>query len=126
MKWTTLMGLALLGFAQFAPQTANAGSAVATDAKGHNVYDFGHPKDTCKRRALEMARHKGWSNVKIVAATDVNGYGAIAIARHPNGHGSILGVVLGQQSAREAATAAVNRCLQAGGTDVKIRWTFKG
>jgi hypothetical protein len=122
MKWTTLIGLALLGFAQFTLQPANAGSAVATDAKGHNVYDFGHPKDTCKRRALEMAQHKGWSNVKIVAATDVTGYGAIAVARHPNGHGSILGVVLGQQSAREA----VDRCLQAGGTDVKVRWTFKG
>jgi hypothetical protein len=126
MKRTIVLGLALFGFVQFTLRSATAGSAVATDAKGHNVYDFGHPKDTCKRRALELARQRGWSNVKIVAATDITGYGAIAVARHPNGHGSILGVVLGQQSAKRAATAAVDRCREAGGTEIKVKWAFKG
>jgi hypothetical protein len=68
-----------------------------------------------------MARHKGWSDVKIVAATNVTGYGAIAVARHPNGHGSILGVVLGQPSKEQAVTGAVDRCREAGGTDVKLK-----
>jgi hypothetical protein len=59
MKRTILLGFALLGFVQFTLRSATAGSAVTTDTKGHNIYDFGHPKDTCKRRALELALHRG-------------------------------------------------------------------
>jgi hypothetical protein len=56
---TILLGLALFGFVQFTLRSATVGSAVTTDAKGHNIYDFGHPKDTCKRRTLELAQHRG-------------------------------------------------------------------
>ena len=65
-------------------------------------------------------------NVRIVAATDIAGYGAIAVALHPNGRGSILGVALGKRSATEADNLAIEQCLKAGGTHPKIIEGFRG
>jgi len=53
-----------------------------------------------------MARRKGWMNARIIAATDITGYCAIAVARHPNGYGSIIGVALGKRSTTEADSAS--------------------
>jgi hypothetical protein len=47
-----------------------------------------------------MARLRGGVNVKIVAATDVTGYGAIAVARKERG--SVIGAALGRQSPADA------------------------
>jgi hypothetical protein len=126
MKKNALFRLALVSTAVVAMQNANAGSAVATDSHGHNVYSYGHPKEIAKRRALDMGRREGWVNLRIVAATDITGYGAIAVARHPNGQGSILGVALGKRSATEADNLAIEQCLKAGGTHPKIIGGFRG
>ena len=107
-------------------QNAQAGSAVATDGLGHNVYSYGHPKEIAMQRALEEARRKGWLNVRIVAATDMPGYGAIAVALHPNGYGSVLGITVGKRSATEADTLAIKACLKAGGTNPQVKWTWRG
>lgn len=116
----------LLALAAALIQPASAGSAVAWDPTGHVVYSFGHPIEISKQRAIEMARRKDWLNMRIVAATDINGYGAIAVALHPNGHGSLIGVALGRRSAKEADTLAVEQCVRAGGTNVTVKSKFRG
>jgi len=126
MKRSTLFRLALLGLVGLAIRNASAGSAVVWGPHGHVVYSFGHPKEIAKQRALDEARRKGWVNVRIVAATDITGYGSIAIARHPNGYGSIIGVALGKRSTTEADTVAIEQCLKAGGTNPKILRGFRG
>ena len=107
-------------------ENAPGGSAVGTDGLGHNVYSYGHPKAIAEQRVLYEARHYGWPHVRIVAATDMPGYGAIAVALHPNGYGSILGITLGKRSATEARTGAIKACLKAGGTHPEVKWTWKG
>ena len=94
MKRMTLFLLALVGLLSITLRHANAGSAVAWGIHGHVVYSFGHPKEMAKQLALDHARQRGWTNVKIVAATDTPGYGAIVVALHPNGHGSLVAVAL--------------------------------
>ena len=116
--------LALVSMIVLAVQRANAGSAVANDGHGHTVYSFGHPKAVAIRRALDMARSQGWTNERIVAATDVGGYGAIAVAQ--KGKGSIIGITLGRPSQADADKRAIEKCLKAGGTDVQVRWRFHG
>jgi hypothetical protein len=123
MKKITLFILMFL-IASF--QDANAGSAVAWDGQGHFSTAYGGPAVREKQRALETARRKGWRTSKIIAATDINGYGAIAIGRHPNGYGSIDGVVIGKRSATEANTLAIEYCRKAGGTHPQVRWAWKG
>ena len=78
-----------------------------------------------EQRALASCRRKGGSNARIFAATDVNGYGAIALARRANG-GSILAVALGKRSATEADKVATEHCLQAGGINPKVKWAWRG
>lgn len=126
MKSRMLSRLAFVAMAVGALQNALAGSAVGTDGLGHNVYSYGHPKEIAMQRALAEARRKGWLNVRIVAATDMPGYGAIAVALHPNGYGSVLGITIGKRSATEADTLAINACLKAGGTNPRVRWTWRG
>jgi ubiquinone biosynthesis protein COQ9 len=118
--------LALVAMTVGAMQTAKAGSAIVWDGGSHLGTSYGHPVEIAKQRALESARRRGWVNVRIVAATDMVGYGAIAVALHPNGHGSLIGVSLGNRSAAEADKLAIEHCLQAGGTNPKIKTTFRG
>ena len=75
---------------------------------------------------VNQARREGWASVGTLAATDVRGYGAIVVARHPNGHGSVIGAALGKPSARDAANVAIDECRRLGGSDPKILRTFKG
>jgi hypothetical protein len=79
-----------------------------------------------KQRALAEARLKYGTQARIVAATDVIGYGAIAVAWHPSGHGSIVGISLGKRSATEADTLAIEKCLKAGGINPRVKWAFRG
>ena len=123
MKKTTLFRLALIALVGMAIQNASAGSAVAWGLHGHVVYSFGHPKEMAKQLALDHAHRRGWMNVKMVASTD---YGAIAVALHPNGHGSLVAVVLGERSTPEADSIAMEQCLKAGGTNPKVLRAFKG
>lgn len=95
MKRNTLLRLALSGLVGVAIHNAHAGSAVAWDGNGHFSTAYGGPVQREKQRALASAHHNGWTTAKIIAATDSPGYGAIDIALHPNGYGSVNGIAIG-------------------------------
>jgi hypothetical protein len=114
----------LVGMAILAAREGRAGSAVAVGPHNHVVCSYGHPMEVDKQHALELARSRYGSNVRILAATDVAGYGAIAVAHH--GIGWVTGVSLGRPSAADAANRAIEQCLKVGGTNPKVKWRFKG
>jgi hypothetical protein len=124
MTRNAIFRLILVGMTVAALQRLEAGSAVAYAIGGHAVYSFGHPKAVAIQRAMETARLYGWTNARIVAATDVGGYGAVAVAR--KGKGSLIGVTLGRPSQADADQRAIEKCLTAGGTDVQVRCRFNG
>jgi hypothetical protein len=126
MNNASLFQLALIGLLGVGIQHANAGSAVAWDGHGHFSTAYGGPVEREKQRALDTAHRKGWANAKIIAATDMPGYGAIAVALHPNGYGSVIGISIGKRSATEANTLAIGQCLKLGGTNPKVRWSWRG
>ena len=94
MEKVSFLTLALIGLAEIATQHTNAGSVVSSDSHGHNIYVCGHPEKICEKMAFDEATRRGWANERIIAFTDIAGYGAIATARHPNGYGSMIGVAL--------------------------------
>src|ERR1700736_5884549 len=120
MKKTALFRLTLICLAASPIHNTKACSVVVWDGSSHLGTSYGHPVQIEKQRALEGARRRGWTNVRIIGASDETGYGAIAIARHPNGQGSLIGIALGRGSAREADTLAIEECLKAGGTNPKV------
>jgi hypothetical protein len=126
MKRSALLLLALIGLVPLALQDAQAGAAVALGPHNQLATAYGGPVDREMARALAVAHRKYGANVRIIAASDVTGYGAIAVATHPNGYGSIIGVSLGNKSATEADTLAIKHCLEAGGTKPRVRWGFRG
>jgi hypothetical protein len=125
MKKTTLFRLALIGSLVAALQNAPAGSAVALAPHNQVFTSFGHPKEIAKQIALGEARRKYGNNVRILAASDVSGYCAIAVARVANGNW-LIGVSLGKRSATEAETLALSYCRKAGGINPQIKSAFKG
>ena len=118
MRLVVLMGLAALTV-----QQAKAGSAVASDGNGHLSISFGHSKEVDKQSALELGRRLHGPNVRIVAASDVAGYCAIATAR--TGAGWISGVALGRATREEAVRLAIEQCLKFGGANPKINQNFE-
>jgi hypothetical protein len=124
MKRSALFRSLLLSLAFLAIQNANAGSAVACDGHGHLVYSYGHLKEIDERQALELARSRYGASVRILAASEVTGYGAIAVAR--KGNNWIAGVTLGKRSATEADALAIDHCLKAGGIEPRVKWRFRG
>jgi hypothetical protein len=124
MKPGTVALFVLLGLAGSMMHNANAGSAVAWDGNGHLGASAGYPLEEARHLALERCRRNGGINPRILAATDVAGDGAIAIARR--GSGSVIGVSLGRPSAVDAENRAIEKCLKAGGINPKVRWGFKG
>lgn len=127
MKKSALFILALFALAGMAVQKVEAGSVVLTDGHGNLSTAYGGPVDRETQRALDKAhRRYGFGKFRVLASSDVTGYGAIVVARHPNGYGSLIGVALGRRSAHEAYTVAMQECLKAGGTHAKIKWAFKG
>jgi hypothetical protein len=86
--------------APLAAQNGHAGSAMAWDGRGQLVSGYGVPVQEAKRRALEIAHRRYGSNISILAASDVTGYGAIAVAFKETG--SVVGVSLGRASAADA------------------------
>lgn len=117
--------LALAGFGALAVQSVDAGSAVAMEPRHGNLATaYGGPMQREEERALAEGRRRYGPDVRIIAASDVTGYGAIAVARF--GKRAIIGVALGQRSAAEAYTRAIEHCLRAGGTNPKVRWGFRG
>jgi hypothetical protein len=124
MRRSIIFRMALLALAVLAVGSAEAGSAVAIGPHNQMATSCGYPEKIAKQRALQLARHRYGPNVRLLAASDVTGYGAIAVAHH--GIGWVTGVALGRHSAREAEVLARDACLRAGGTDPKVRWEFKG
>ena len=126
MKRGARMRLAvLLGLVALAAQSAGAGSAVAWDGHGHVFSSVGYSVNVAKQRALEIAHQRYGGSFKLLAYSDVGGYGAIAIARNGRGSGSVIGVTLGRASALEAKNRSLEKCLNAGGINPKIIRTFK-
>ena len=122
---SNLLRLALIAMTVGAIHNARAGSAVAMERlHGNLATAYGGPVEREKARALNNARRLYGNDVKIIAATDVTGYGAIAIARWRDRF--LVGVALGMRSATEADTVAINKCLRAGGTNPQIKWAFHG
>ena len=110
--------------AALAVQPAKAGSAVASDGNGHLSISFGHSKEIDKQSALELGRRLHGPNVRIVAASDVAGYCAVAVADW--GRGSVFGVALGRATREEALRLAIEQCRKFGGTNPKIKSEFRG
>ena len=91
---------------------------------------FGHSKQFDKQSALELGRRHG-PNVRILAASDVTGYCAIASGprrQFTNPRDSwVYGVALGRPTREEAAARlAIEQCLKGGGTYPKIKSEFRG
>jgi len=117
--------VALLGLAALAVQQVKAGSAVASDGNGHLSISFGHSKEVDEQEALKLARRNNGPNVRIVAATDVAGYCAIAVAAWGD-RGSVFGIGLGRATPEEAKRVAIEHCLKAGGINPKVKGEFRG
>jgi hypothetical protein len=104
-----------------------AGSAVAIADNGPRtmiVKSYGLPQKIAEQHVLEICRRQGGANAKLLASSNVVGYGAIAVARH--GPGWIVGVSLGRRSATESEYRAIKACAKAGGTNPKVKWGFRG
>jgi hypothetical protein len=114
----------LAGMTVLTAKSTNAGSAVAISPHNQMAASYGYPKEIAKQRALNIARSRYGANVRILAATDATGYGAIAVAA--KGRGSVVGVALGRPSTKDAEHLAIEQCIIAGGADPKVRWRFKG
>ena len=125
MKKTSLFRLFFVGLTALIVNHASGGSAVALGPYNQLATSYGGPVAMAKQRALEVARRKYGANVRILAATDVTGYGAIATARVSNGN-LVIGVALGRRSATEADTLAIEQCRKAGGFAPVVRWGFRG
>src|SRR6516225_4573624 len=115
----------LLGLAALAAQSAGAGSAVVWDGHGHVFSSVGYSVNVAKQRAIEIAHQRYGGSFKLLAYSDVAGYGAIAIARNGRGSGSVIGVTLSGASAPEAENRSLEKCRNAGGINPKIIRTFK-
>jgi Domain of unknown function (DUF4189) len=106
---------------------AYAGSAVAIADNGPRtivVKSYGLPQKIAEQHVIEICRREGGANAKLLASSDVVGYGAIAVARR--GPGWIVGVSLGRRSATESEYRAIKACAKAGGTNPKVKWGFRG
>ena len=109
--------------------TAAAGGAGTSGARAHGagMRRTGTDRDVLGvlGRVLETARLYGWTDARIIAASDATGYCAIAVAAHKGG-GVVVGVALGKRSATEADTLAIQHCLKAGGINPRVRWGWYG
>jgi hypothetical protein len=126
MKRSVLFRLAIVSAAVVAIKNARAGSAIALAPNNKMVLVVGMPVEIAKERALAEARRKYGPDVRLMGYSDVTGYCAIAVARHPNGYGSIICASLGKRSATEADTSAIEHCLKLGGTRPKIIRAIRG
>jgi hypothetical protein len=119
----------LLGLAALAVQPTKAASAVAIDGNGRMSISFGHTKEFDEHSALDLGRRHG-PNVRILAASDVTGYCAIASGprrQFTNPRDSwVYGIALGRATREEAVRLAIEQCLKGGGTNPKIKSEFRG
>jgi hypothetical protein len=125
MNRSTGMRLAiLLGIGVLTAQNSKAGSAVAWDGHGHVAYSYGRSMEVEEQRVLDLGLPRYGPSLRILAASDVSGYGAIATARI--GTRWVYGVVLGRRTKAEAEQMAIERCLKAGGVNPRVKSEFRG
>lgn len=124
MNGSAVWGSVLLGLVGALIQNANAASAVASDGRGHMATVVAYSLRQAKDLALDRCRRRYGPSVRIFAASDVVGYGAIAVGRF--GTHSVIGVSLGRPSAADAENRARARCLRAGGINPKVKWGWYG
>ncbi len=74
------------------------------------------------RRAWEHGAKYGLVSVQIVAASDVGGYGALAISGH--GKNRVFGTAFGCRSLIEAQKRAIEACRHKGGSEPRIESSF--
>jgi hypothetical protein len=108
-----------------AADNVDAAAAVAISKHHQLATSYGGSLKQVSQRALAEARRRYGPDVRLLAATDMTGYGAIAVARHPNGN-LVIGVALGRRSATEADTLAIEQCLKGGGIKPQVKWGFWG
>jgi hypothetical protein len=126
MKKISLFLLAFIGLTVGDLNHADAGSAVALAPHNHLATSYGGPIEIVKQKVLDVARRRYGATARIIASSDVTGYGAIAVALLPNGRGTIIGVALGRRSATEADSLAIEQCIKGGGTNPRVKWGFRG
>lgn len=125
LKGKSSFHFVLLGFMFLAVHSTKAGSAVAMEPQHGNLTTaYGGSAEREEARALETGRRLYGPEVRIIAATDVTGYGAIAVASF--GGKVIVGVALGKTSEMEADTRAIEECLKAGGVNPQVKWSWRG
>jgi hypothetical protein len=125
MKKHTFFRALFLSLAVAAMQNAHAGSAVVWN--GQRLYAaWGHPVEQAKTLALQTGQQRYGGHFKVVAASAVEGYGAIAVATNGRGPGAVIGISLGQASEQVAKDHSVQQCLKAGGVAPKVARVFKG
>jgi hypothetical protein len=124
MRRSIIFRIALLSLGLLAGKDAEAGSAVAIGSNGHLVASVAPSVDQAKQRAIDICIRQGGVNVRILAASDIVGYGAIAFGRR--GSGYLTGVALGKRSPIEAEILAIDACRKAGCSNPKIKREFKG
>jgi Domain of unknown function (DUF4189) len=126
MTRSAIFRFALVCMTVVAIVRANAASAVANDGHGHTIYSTGQPtREIAIQHALLPARQRYGTDARIVAATDVTGYSAIAVGNKGK-NDSVLGVTLGRASREEAEKRAIEICLKAGGSHPVVRWEWYG
>jgi hypothetical protein len=103
----------------FGLTNANTGSAVAIEPHHGNLTTaYGGPVLREEQRALRHARQLYGKNVKLFAASDVSGYGAVGVAGH--GNKALVAAALGRKSAAEAQSIVLSQLVKAGGTNARI------
>jgi hypothetical protein len=74
------------------------------------------------RRAWEHGAKYGVVSVQIVAASDIGGYGALAVSGH--GKARVFGTAFGCRSLIEAQKRAIEACREKGGSEPRIEQSF--
>jgi hypothetical protein len=79
MKRSNILRIDLFASAVLGVKEAEAGSAVAIGPHNQMATSYGYPEEIAKQRALELARRRYGPNVRLLAASDVTGYGALPL-----------------------------------------------
>jgi hypothetical protein len=111
-------------------QNASGASALAMgETRGGPIYSLGsgwslrEAQQRAIRRAWEHGLKYGIDSVRIVATSDVGGYGAVAVSGFRKSR--VFGVAFGYRSSIEAEKRALEDCRKKGGNDPRIKWSFK-
>ena len=110
-------------------QNARGASALAMgETRGGPIYSLAsgwslrEAQQRAIRRTWEHGAKYGVVSVQIVAASDIGGYGALAVSGH--GKNRVFGTAFGCRSLIEAQKRAIEACRRKGGTEPRIEHSF--